>query len=104
MVNTLAWALAVLFYGVGDAALTYIGTRFENIEESVPVTRWLIGANPSIWALTALKVVSLVLFLIAYLVMEGNRYRDLVPISLFLLGLYAVIMNSHAIREELRSL
>ena len=103
MVNTLAWALAVLFYGVGDAALTYIGTRFENIEESVPVTRWLIGANPSIWALIGLKVVSMALFFVAYLIMEGNRYRDLVPIGLVLLGLYAVIMNSRAILEELRS-
>jgi hypothetical protein len=103
MVNTLAWTLAVLFYGVGDAVITYIGTQFENIEESVPTTRWLIGSNPSIWALAALKVVSLALVFIAYLFIEGNRYRDLVPISLALLGLYAVIMNSYTIREELRS-
>lgn len=104
MVNTLAWAIAVLFYGAGDAALTYIGIQFENIEESVSVTRWLIGANPSIWALVALKVISLMLFFVVYLIMDGNRYRDLVPISLALLGLYAVAMNGHVILEELRSL
>jgi hypothetical protein len=102
MVNILAWSLAVLFYGLGDAALTYIGIQFENIEESVPVTRRLVGRNPSIAALTSLKVVSLGFFFIAYTIMEGNRYRDLIPIALFVLGVYAVIMNSHVIRKEMR--
>ena len=104
MFNVLAWAAAILLYGFGDGLLTYLGTRYENIEEGMTVTRRLLGANPSLRGLALLKIGSLGVFYIAYLLMKENQYRDLVPVGLAVLGVYAVTMNSYAIILERRSI
>lgn len=102
MVNTLLWGLAVLFYGIGDAVFTFLGVQYENIEEASPVTRRLLGANPTIYGLLTLKIVSLVFLYSGYVLIEGNQYRDIVPVGLAVVGLYAVVNNGRAIIIENR--
>lgn len=96
------WGAAVLLYGVGDTTATALAVQYEHIEEATPATRRLLGANPSLWGLTALKIVAFTVFVGGYLLLESNRYRDLAPIALALLGAYAVLNNGIAIVRERR--
>jgi len=100
MVNLLSWGLAILFYGVGDIISTFVAVQFENIEEASPVTRRLLGANPTLTGLVTLKVAAFSAFSGSYILLQGNQYRDLVPMALIILGMYAVYNNIQAINIE----
>jgi hypothetical protein len=100
MANLLSWGLAILFYGVGDTILTFVAVQYENIEEASLVTRRLLGANPTLKGLLILKIAAFSVFIGGYILFQGNQYRDLVPIALVALGIYAVYNNGRAINRE----
>ncbi len=94
------WGAAFLLYGVGDTIATTLAVQYEHIEEATPATRKLLGANPTLRGLTALKIVAFSVFVGGYLFLNSNSYRDLIPIALALLGAYAVLNNGIAITRE----
>lgn len=102
MVNPLSWGLAILFYGIGDVVLTFAAVQYENIEEASPVTRGLLGPNPTLIGLVIIKIVTFSVLVGGYILLQGNQYRDLVPICLVVLGIYAVYNNGREIAIERR--
>lgn len=98
--DLLSWGLAILFYGVGDTILTLAAVQYENIEEASPVTRGLLGTNPTLMGLLILKTAGFSVFIVGYILLRQNQYRDLIPIALTVHGIYAVYNNGRAINRE----
>lgn len=96
------WLLAFGFYVLGDTLITRIGvTRETNIEERMPVTRLLLGPNPSVVGLVSVKAGAFLLFGLVIYLSGGyfSPHRDLIPVGIFGLGLYAVLHNLKILRK-----
>ncbi|MDY6764294.1 MAG: hypothetical protein SV377_01185 [Halobacteria archaeon] len=94
----IAWAIAVVFYGIGDVVSTVIATRYESLEESMGVPRRVLGPKPSLSGLIILKLFTFALVYGMYItVLSENQYRDWAPIALGLIGLYATTNNFYKI-------
>jgi hypothetical protein len=102
MTETLLWLLGTLFYGVGDYVTTTIATRYEGNEEGMPITRAVLGSEPSPLSFVLFKGVALGGLYLGYVAMSGNRHRWIVPASLVVLGIYATANNSYWILKGRR--
>ena len=89
------WGLALLFYGVGDYLTTVIAVQYEDIEESMPVVRMLLGPNPSLLGFAFVKIIVLGGFYGGFVLLSGNSYRWMIPVAITAVGIFAVANNSY---------
>ncbi|WP_049921277.1 hypothetical protein [Halopiger djelfimassiliensis] len=97
--NSLLWALAVLWYGVGDLVSTHAGLEYDGLEEGQPLVRAILGDPPSTWRFGLFKAGLLGVCYVGYAALEGYRIRFLVPAGLAAVGVAAVSNNVRAILE-----
>ncbi|ELY68849.1 hypothetical protein [Natrinema versiforme] len=81
---TVCWALAILTYGIGDAATTVYLVATTPLVEGNPLVAAVIGCL-GVWAVVPLKVVALVAFYGLSRVVPPD-WRVGVPIGLVLVG------------------
>lgn len=86
------WASAVLLYGVGDGATTYLGLRDGTVAEIGPVAALVMG-DAGIAGLFALKVVLFAIsFALWYVVRTPGRIA--IPLALAVTGALVTAWNA----------
>lgn len=85
------WVVALVCYGLGDAATTAVGLQYGSVAEVGPLAAALIGRH-SLGGLVALKLVT---FGVAYAVWHVLRTpsRDAIPLALAVVGVAVTLWN-----------
>lgn len=85
------WMVALLFFGIGDAATTIVGLNIEGIAEMSPVLAPFVRENHFV----AILVAKSLLFALCYLIWRSipGRHRIGVPLGLALVGVFVTGWN-----------
>jgi len=86
------WIFAVILYGIGDTATTFLAVR--TVNELNPIINFLIDMHPSLFILLKIAVLILLFALSTISLRRGEiRPAYLIPLALSVIGAIATLLN-----------
>jgi hypothetical protein len=97
--DAVLWALAVVFYGVGDYVTTVAATRHAGAAERNPLLQRLFDTGvPPALSFAAVKLGAFGCFGAGYLFSDPSAVRSLIPGVVALVGLVVTAQNVRVLR------
>lgn len=90
--DRIAWFLAVLFYGIGDAVTTLVGLTFEEISEVGPIAAPLMAEHGEL-SFLFVKIATFLLGFGFWFVVRSQG-RIAIPIALAVVGIVVTVWNA----------